>query len=98
MNDTLRKYIVVGSYLPNISIVADFKTRRRRIPRKVRARAREVSREITRGVLADPITETVGAGWTAGTDFSFRVAGPVGGILNPVLAVAYPTVGRCCDK
>ena len=98
MNDTLRKYIVVGSYLPNFIIVANFRARRRRIPRIVRARAREVRRVNTRAVLADPITETVGAGWTAGTEFSFQVTGPLGGILNLVLVVTYPTIGRCCDK
>ena len=98
LNDTLRKYIGVGSYLPNISIVADFGTRRRRIPHIVRARARPVRRDITRAVLADPITETDVARWTAGIDFSFRVAGQLGGILNPLLVVACPIIGRCCDK
>ena len=84
--------------MPNFIIVAKFKTHRRRIPHKVRARAHEVRRITSLAVLADPITETVGAGWTAETDFSFRVAGPVGGILNAVLVVAYPTIGCCCDK
>lgn len=98
LNDTLRNYIVVGSYLPNFSIVANFRARRRGIPHIVRARARPVRRDTIGNKLAEPVTETDGAGRTASTDFSFRVAGHSGGILKPVLVVAYPIIGLCCDK
>lgn len=74
LNDTFQKYIVVGSYLPNFIIVANFRARRRRIPHIVRARARPVSRDSNVAEFAESVTETGGAGWTARTDFSFRVA------------------------
>ena len=94
-----QRYSTVGSYLPGPIVIANLRARRRRIPRIISASTCEEGGEVgSIGPFAETVTETGVAGYTAGTDFGFRIANEIVGNFNSVRVVAYPSIWRCYNN